>query len=72
MAELRRVHQAFAWFRSHSRELEDSQIEVTSVAAPPWGESARSAWLAARFEELALTDVHRDEIGQCLRHSSRD
>jgi tripeptide aminopeptidase len=62
-AGIRRVHQAFAWFRSHSRELEDAQLEVTAVAAPPWGESARSQWLAARFEELALVDVHRDELG---------
>ena len=63
IAEIRRVHQAFAWFRSHSRELEDAQLEVTAVAAPPWGESARSQWLAARLEELALADVHRDELG---------
>ena len=63
IAELRRVHQAFAWFRAHSRELEDAQIDVTAIAAPPWGESARSEWLAARFTELALSDVHRDEIG---------
>ncbi len=63
IAEIRKVHQAFAWFRSHGRELEDAQLEVTAIAAPPWGESARSQWLAARFEELALADVHRDELG---------
>ena len=63
IAEIRKVHQAFAWFRSHSRELEDAQLEVTAIAAPPWGEVARSQWLAARFEELALADVHRDELG---------
>ena len=62
-AELRKVHDAFAWFRSHARELEDSQLEVTSIAAPPWGEAARSAWLEARFKELALSDVHQDELG---------
>src|ERR1035437_9558899 len=62
-AELRNVHEAFAWFRSHARELEDLQLEVTSIAAPPWGEAARSAWLKARFSDLALTDVHQDELG---------
>ena len=62
-AELRKVHEAFAWFRSHTRELEDLQLEVTSIAAPPWGEAARSAWLKARFSDLALTDVHQDELG---------
>jgi len=62
-AELRKVHEAFAWFRSHARELEDLQLEVTSIAAPPWGEAARSAWLEARFSDLALSDVHQDELG---------
>ena len=63
MAEMRPVHEAFAWFRSHSRELEDRQLEVTAIPAPPWGEAARSDWLKARFEELGLSDVHQDELG---------
>jgi acetylornithine deacetylase/succinyl-diaminopimelate desuccinylase-like protein len=63
LAELRPVHEAFAWFRSHSRELEDRQMEVTAIPAPPWGEAARSAWLQARFEELGLAEVHQDELG---------
>ena len=63
VAELRKVHEAFAWFRLHARQLEDWQLEVTSIAAPPWGEAARSAWLKARFSDLALTDVHQDELG---------
>lgn len=63
IAELRSVHEALAWFRSHSRELEDRQMEVTAIPAPPWGEAARSAWLKARFEELELAEVHQDELG---------
>ena len=62
-ARLRPVEQAFAWFRTHSGKFEDIQLAVTSIAAPPWGEIARSDWLAARFSELALDDVHRDELG---------
>ena len=63
IAELRRVHEAFAWFRSHARQLEDLQLQVTSIAAPPWGEAARSEWLKKHFIELELADVHQDEIG---------
>jgi acetylornithine deacetylase/succinyl-diaminopimelate desuccinylase-like protein len=63
VAELRKVHEAFAWFRSHARELEDLQLDVTSIAAPPWGEIARSTWLKARFSDLGLTDVHQDDLG---------
>ncbi len=63
LAELRRVHEAFAWFRSRARQLEELQLQVTSIAAPPWGEAGRSKWLAHRFTELSLSDVHQDEIG---------
>jgi acetylornithine deacetylase/succinyl-diaminopimelate desuccinylase-like protein len=63
LAELRQVHEAFAWFRAHSRELEDIQLEVTAIAAPPWGEAARSLWLKERFEQAGLADVHQDELG---------
>jgi acetylornithine deacetylase/succinyl-diaminopimelate desuccinylase-like protein len=38
-------------------------MEATRVAAPPFGESARGAWLADRFRDLGLTDVRVDEVG---------
>jgi len=63
LAELCEVHEAFAWFRAHARELEDLQLEVTAIPAPPWGESARSQWLKNRFEQAGLADVHQDELG---------
>ena len=63
IAELRNVHDAFAWFRSHARELEELQLQVTAIPAPPWGEAARSAWLTARFAELSLSAVQQDELG---------
>ncbi len=63
LAEMRSLHEAFAWFRSHAHELEDRQMEVTAIPAPPWGEAARSQWLKARFEELGLAEVHQDELG---------
>ena len=62
-AELRNVHQAFAWFRSNARRFEDWQLEVTAIPAPPWGEAARSEWLRAKFEELGLAQVQQDELG---------
>lgn len=63
IAEFRKVHNAFSWFRSHARDLEELQMSVTSVPAPPWAEAARSQWLTERFTALSLTDVHRDELG---------
>ena len=57
------MHAAFAWFRAHTRDLEELQLEVTAIPAPPWGEAARSHWLKAQFEALGLSDVHQDELG---------
>jgi tripeptide aminopeptidase len=63
LVELRPVHEAFAWFRTHARELEDTQLEVTAIPAPPWGEAARGRWLRERFDGLGLTQVHQDDLG---------
>ncbi len=63
IAELRSVHGAFTWFRAHARELEELQLQVTSIAAPPWAEDERSQWMAERFSQLNLSDVHRDDLG---------
>ena len=66
LVETPRVQQAFAWFSSHAPELEDLQLQVTAIPAPPWGEAARGEWLAERFAELALSEVHRDDLGNVL------
>jgi acetylornithine deacetylase/succinyl-diaminopimelate desuccinylase-like protein len=63
LAERGAVHDAFAWFRSHARELEDLQLEVTAIPAPPWGEAARSEWMRTRFESSGLSDVQQDDLG---------
>ena len=57
------MQDAFGWFGAHARELEELQLQVTAIPAPPWGEAARSDWLAQRFVECSLSDVHRDELG---------
>ncbi len=63
IAELRQVHDAFAWFRTRARDLEELQMQVTAIPAPPWGEQARSDWLKTRFQALPLAEVHQDELG---------
>lgn len=60
------VHSAFAWFRSHQRELTEAQMEVTRIAAPPFGENLRAEWLKQKFIALGLVDVHIDDIGNVL------
>ncbi len=63
IAEVRLVHEAMAWFRRNEHKIAAWQMEVTAIPAPPFGEEQRSRWVRARFEELGLMDVHRDELG---------
>jgi len=63
LAQRRPVQEALAWFRAREPELQELQLQVTAVPAPPWGETARGHWLADRFADLGLADVHRDELG---------
>ncbi len=57
------MHETMAWFRRNEHRIAEWQLEVTSIAAPPFGEEQRSRWVRDRFEELNLLDVHRDELG---------
>ena len=57
------VRSAGEWFRSHESRFAESQLEVARIAAPPFGEATRSAWLADRFREIGLNHVETDKVG---------
>ena len=66
IAAMRAVERASAWFEAHAQGLIDRQVEVTGIAAPPFGERMRAEWLAERFREIGLGDVHLDGIGNVI------
>ncbi len=57
------VRSAFNWLRTQEPQLVQWQMEMARIAAPPFGESARAAWLAERFREVRLDDVRIDDVG---------
>lgn len=57
------LRSAYAWLRAQEPQFAQWQMEVARIAAPPFGEAARSEWLAAKFRELGLDDAHIDEVG---------
>ena len=57
------VRSAYNWFRAQEPQLAHWQLEMARIAAPPFGESARAAWLAEKLRELGLDDVHTDDVG---------
>jgi acetylornithine deacetylase/succinyl-diaminopimelate desuccinylase-like protein len=60
------VRSAFNWLRTQEPQLVQWQLEMARIAAPPFGESARAAWLAERFREVGLDDVRIDDVGNVL------
>jgi tripeptide aminopeptidase len=51
------------WLYAHDAATVAEQIELTRIAAPPFGEEVRGAELLRRFEAIGLEDTHRDAIG---------
>src|SRR5215475_4355742 len=66
LAALPEVRAALEWFRSQEERFAQWQVEVARIPAPPFGESARGAWLMEKFRSLGLSDVHGDGIGNVL------
>ncbi len=60
------VRSAFERFRNDEAEFANWQLEATRIAAPPFGESPRGAWLADRFRDLGLINIQVDEVGNVL------
>jgi len=57
------VRNALEWFRDQETEFARWQLELARIPAPPFGEAARSDWLAERFRALGLLKVHKDAVG---------
>ena len=57
---------AFNWLRAQEPQFLHWQMEMARIAAPPFGESARGAWLTERFREVGLDDVRIDDVGNVV------
>src|SRR5947208_996409 len=60
------VTSTLEWFHDQETEFARWQLELARIPAPPFGETARSDWLAERFRALGLTKVHKDSVGNVL------
>jgi len=63
LAERRPLHDAFRWLHLHGQQMLRWQAELVAIPAPPFGEDKRGDWLAERFTEAGLSDIHRDSVG---------
>ncbi len=63
LAGLPEVRSAFGRFRFEEAQIAQWQMDVSRIAAPPFGETLRAQWLADRFREIGLASVELDEVG---------
>jgi len=63
LSALPEIRSAFAWLRAQEPQFAHWQLELARIPAPPFGEAARAAWLAEKFRDLGLDDVHNDDVG---------
>lgn len=66
IAAIPEVRAAVEWFSEYRSEFSIWQMELAAIPAPPFGEAPRAEWLAAKFKEVGLADIHIDEIGNVL------
>jgi tripeptide aminopeptidase len=57
------LRSAFAWLRAQEAQFAHWQLDLARIPSPPFGEAARATWLANKFRELGLDDVHNDDVG---------
>lgn len=66
------VKAAFEFFESQAEKITEEQIEICSIAAPPFGEQARAEYLLRKFGECGLEHAVLDSAGNCLAlHNGR-
>ena len=63
LVELPEFRRAAVQLRSQESRFVQWQLEMARIPAPPFGENARAEWLAQRFRELRLEEVHTDDVG---------
>jgi tripeptide aminopeptidase len=63
LAALPGVQSALQWFRDQEAEFARWQMELARIPAPPFGETARAAWVGEQFRALGIKDVGKDKIG---------
>src|SRR5690349_22671928 len=66
LAAMPEIQQARRWFHGHETQIAEWQKELAGIPAPPFGESARSKWLAAKFRELGLENSGIDQLGNVI------
>jgi acetylornithine deacetylase/succinyl-diaminopimelate desuccinylase-like protein len=61
-----RVQRAFEFINTSSARFTAELIRICEIPAPPFKEHERGRYVAGRFAELGLADVHTDSVGNVI------
>ena len=61
-----RIAKAFEFIDTSSARFTSELIRICEIPAPPFKEQERGRYLAARFNELGLDEVHTDSEGNVI------
>src|SRR5215470_18885477 len=61
---------ARARLAAHDDAIVRTQITVAQIAAPTGEEHERAGWVARRFADCGLTDIHTDAVGNVIGRRS--
>lgn len=62
----RSLAHAHARLAAHDDAIVRSQITVAQIAAPTGEEQERGSWIARRFQDCGLSDIHTDTAGNVI------
>lgn len=60
------VQAAFRFFESQADKITEEQIEISAIAAPPFGEQQRAEYFRNKLSASGLVEANIDEAGNCL------
>lgn len=60
------VRRAFGFIDTSSERFNAEHIRICEIPAPPFKEQERARYIASRFSELGLSDVHTDSEGSVI------
>ena len=65
-ADRTQVQAAFRLFEAQADRITAEQIEISAIAAPPFGEQRRAEYFRHKLSESGLIQAEIDEAGNCL------
>ena len=66
LLDSKQIQRAFDFVSQMNTRLDQELVRICEIPAPPFKEEARASYVSRRFEDIGLTRVRRDEVGNVI------